>query len=160
MPVDVQQVFSQIRPELLLHMTLRPSPGYSKEFARTNACDPGDKLQLAILEMPMGQTFVPHIHVEDDQLLPRGRAQESWVVIRGCVLFSYFDLDGSKIGDAELSAGEASVSLAGGHTYEALTDNTLVYEFKTGPYFGHDLDKAPIVDGRVELRPGQRTIVS
>jgi len=40
-----------------------------------------------------------------------------------------------------LNAGDASFTLEGGHTYEILEDNTIVYEYKTGPYEGQQNDK-------------------
>ena len=40
-----------------------------------------------------------------------------------------------------LKDGDCSITLYGGHTYEALEEGTLVYEFKTGPYEGQELDK-------------------
>ena len=32
-------------------------------------------------------------------------------------------------------------TILGGHNYTSLTENTLVYEFKTGPYDGQSKDK-------------------
>ena len=40
-----------------------------------------------------------------------------------------------------LKPGDASFTLEGGHNYLILEDNTLVYEYKTGPYEGQALDK-------------------
>jgi hypothetical protein len=40
-----------------------------------------------------------------------------------------------------LHVGDASFTLEGGHNYEILEDNTLVYEYKTGPYEGQEMDK-------------------
>ena len=40
-----------------------------------------------------------------------------------------------------VNPGDASFTLEGGHTYEILEDDTLVYEYKTGPYEGQKLDK-------------------
>jgi hypothetical protein len=33
------------------------------------------------------------------------------------------------------------MTFEGGHTYEALEDDTVVYEYKTGPYQGQESDK-------------------
>lgn len=155
--MDVQRIYSQARPELLLHMVIRPGDVRPDGFERTNVCSDEDRLQLALLELPNEKTFAPHLHVESDEYISRGRAQESWVIIRGSVEFIFFDLDGTRIGSQELSPGDVSVSLGGGHTYRSLEDGTLVYEYKSGPYMGPEKDKAPIVDGTVELLPSQRT---
>ena len=68
-------------------------------------------------------------------------AQESWVVIRGSVKVYYFDTDMNLLETHILKAGDASFTLEGGHNYEILEDDTLVYEYKTGPYEGQAKDK-------------------
>lgn len=83
----------------------------------------------------------PHLHVERIEEERRSVAQESWVVIRGLVKAYLYDVDESLLSEQILSQGDASISLRGGHTYEALESHTMVYEFKTGPYYGELLDK-------------------
>ena len=56
----------------------------------------------------------------------------------GCILY---DIDDQIIAEPILKAGDASFTLYGGHTYSILEDNTIVYEYKTGPYEGQNLDK-------------------
>jgi len=60
------------------------------------------------------------------------------------VMCSFFDLDDSLLSTPILNPGDASFTLAGGHTYKALDEETLVYEFKTGPYYGKQTDKRSI----------------
>tara|TARA_R110000850_G_scaffold180956_1_gene306445 strand:- start:231 stop:464 length:234 start_codon:yes stop_codon:yes gene_type:complete len=69
-------------------------------------------------------------------------AQESWVVIKGSVEVSFFDTDGDFLEKHVLNSGDSSFTLEGGHTYLILEDDTLVYEYKTGPYLGQNNDKA------------------
>mgnify|MGYP003674399210 FL=1 len=53
-----------------------------------------------------------------------------------------YDIDNTTIlATPILEAGDASFTLYGGHTYEILEENTIVYEYKTGPYEGQELDK-------------------
>ena len=68
-------------------------------------------------------------------------AQESWVVIQGKVICTFYDIDNTIIATPTLNSGDSSFTLEGGHTYTILEDNTLVYEYKTGPYEGQALDK-------------------
>jgi hypothetical protein len=68
-------------------------------------------------------------------------AQESWVVIQGKVKCFFYDLDDSMIEEIILNTGDASFTLEGGHNYLTLEDDTLVYEYKTGPYEGQINDK-------------------
>ena len=87
-----------------------------------------------------GQTFKPHQHIWKDGE-KKVIAQESWVVIKGSVQCSFFDIDGSLISEPILNKGDCSITLEGGHTYSILKPGTLVYEFKTGPYKGQKYDK-------------------
>jgi cupin fold WbuC family metalloprotein len=97
--------------------------------------------------MENGKTFKPHKHLWK----PRKRsviAQESWIVIQGSVKCIFYDLDNQIISTPTLHSGDASFTLEGGHNYEILEDNTLVYEYKTGPYEGQALDKE-FIDGTI-----------
>jgi hypothetical protein len=52
-----------------------------------------------------------------------------------------YDIDDQVIATPILYPGDASFTLYGGHTYEILEEDTIVYEYKTGPYEGQSLDK-------------------
>jgi len=98
-------------------------------------------LQCATLKMEKGKTFPPHKHITKDRHYSEQIAQESWVVIKGSVKCKFYDIDDSLIAEPILRQGDASFTLYGGHTYEILEEDTLVYEYKTGPYEGQKLDK-------------------
>ena len=51
------------------------------------------------------------------------------------------------VSEPVLEVGDASFTLEGGHTYTILEDDTLVYEYKTGPYEGQKNDKVFIDNG-------------
>ena len=63
------------------------------------------------------------------------------MVIQGSVKVDYYDLDDSLLESVILNEGDCTITLRGGHNYTSLDENTLVYEFKTGPYLGLDFDK-------------------
>ena len=98
-------------------------------------------IQCATLKMEKGKTFDPHKYITKDRHYPKQIAQESWVVIKGSVKCILYDIDDQIIAEPILKAGDASFTLYGGHTYSILEDNTIVYEYKTGPYEGQNLDK-------------------
>ena len=60
---------------------------------------------------------------------------------KGSVKCSFYDTDGTILKEPILNVGDCSITLAGGHTYSILEDDTLVYEYKTGPYKGSENDK-------------------
>ena len=59
---------------------------------------------------------------------------------------NYTDMsDNTVVATPILTQGDISITLKGGHTFEILEDDTIVYEFKTGPYEGVELDKKFII---------------
>ena len=107
--------------------------------SRTDISPEEEYLQLSSLRMNKGKTFKPHKHIIHEKLTDI--AQESWVVVRGKVKAILYDLDDQIIREVVLSQGDVSITYRGGHNYLILEDDTLVYEYKTGPYLGQELDK-------------------
>jgi len=133
----LKKIYSKIEPDRLLHIVVRLSNA-------TNRLDivPEDNfIQCSLLKMEKGKTFPAHRHITKSRHYPRQIAQESWVVISGRVRCRLYDIDNKLIASPVLEAGDASFTLYGGHTYEILEENTLVDEYKTGPYEGQELDK-------------------
>jgi len=135
-------IFSKIETDRLLHIIYKVED--FKNIIKGNRKDiinEKEFLQLSALKMKEGQTFRPHKHIwkkGEDKVI----TQESWVVIKGSVKCSFYDLNNNLLFEPILNVGDCSVTLAGGHTYSILEDDTLVYEYKTGPYKGQDEDKA------------------
>ena len=131
-------IYSKKDKVKLLHIIVRKEDLMAT--GRTEVVPENHFIQCALLNMECGKTFKPHKHIwksgEEECI-----AQESWVVIQGKVKCKLFDVDNSLIAEPILTAGDASFTLEGGHTYEILEDDTLVYEYKTGPYKGIENDK-------------------
>ena len=131
------QYFSKVDPSKLLHVVVRKedlTPGRVEVLPEDNF------IQCALLNMEKGKTFKPHRHIFKERTR-NVIAQESWIVVQGSVKCTFYDIDNSVLVEPILNPGDASFTLEGGHTYNILEDNTLVYEYKTGPYEGQALDK-------------------
>jgi len=143
------KIYSHIHPEKLLHIIVR-----KQDIAegRTDICPPEQFLQCATLRLPKGKTFKAHQHiwhrVNDDRL-----AQESWIVLKGMVKLMLYDIDGTLIHTDYIEAGEASFTFEGGHNYEIMSEDSLVFEYKTGPYYGQEHDKIYL-----NVNPGDDTV--
>lgn len=111
------------------------------ELARIDFSDPREFLQGAIIEMPANHSFRAHVHLERERSFSNLRAQESWVVIRGQVEVDYFTESGNLLRTAILNAGDITISFRGGHGYRTKSEDAVVYEFKSGPYEGLEIDK-------------------
>jgi len=133
----MENIYSKVDPSKLLHVVVRKedlTPG------RVEVVPEDNFIQCALLNMEKGKTFKPHKHIWKERTR-NVIAQESWIVIQGSVKCIFYDTDDQIIATPILYLGDASFTLEGGHTYEIQEDNTLVYEYKTGPYEGQALDK-------------------
>lgn len=133
----MEKIYSKISPDKLLHIIVRKEDLVK---GRTEVVPETNFIQCAILNMDEGKTFKPHKHIWKERTR-NVIAQESWIVITGSVKCLFYDIDDQIIAEPILCPGDASFTLEGGHTYLILEDNTLVYEYKTGPYEGQQLDK-------------------
>lgn len=89
--------------------------------------------------MAKGTTFKAHKHIIHEKVT--NIAQESWMVFKGSVKCIFYDLDDTIIAEPVLYAGDISMTFRGGHNYLIMEDDTIVYEYKTGPYLGIEFDK-------------------
>jgi hypothetical protein len=133
----MEKIYSKVEPTKLLHIINRLKDINN----RTEVVPENNFIQCATLKMEKGKTFKPHKHITKERTHKEQIAQESWVVIKGSVKCIFYDIDDTIIATPILKVGDASFTLYGGHTYEILEEDTIVYEYKTGPYEGQSLDK-------------------
>lgn len=133
----MEKIYSKVDPSKLLHIVVRKSEMLK---GRIEIVPENNFIQCAMLNMDQGKTFRPHKHIWKERTR-NVIAQESWILISGSVRCTFFDIDDSIVAEPVLYAGDASFTLEGGHTYTILENDTLVYEYKTGPYEGQQFDK-------------------
>ena len=133
--------YSKIEEGKILHIIKRLSEIEKQNVFRIDIVPSENFIQCSSLNMENGKTFKPHKHIFKQRMYEKQITQESWIVIRGSVKCIFYDIDDTIIAEPILYAGDASFTLYGGHNYLILEDNTIVYEYKTGPYEGQKLDK-------------------
>ena len=121
----------------LLHMVYRWE---DLKEQREDVAPENQFIQVSALDLKKDKTFRPHRHIWKPAPRDRVIAQESWCVMSGKVLASFFDLNDKLLEMVELNQGDISLTFEGGHTYTILED-ARVYEYKTGPYEGQEKDK-------------------
>jgi hypothetical protein len=131
------KIYSKVEEDKLLHIVCRPT---ALKKVRNDVVGEEEYLQLAILNFQKGKTFKPHKHIYKP-VPGQAIAQESWVVMSGRVEAIFYDLDDTIVEKRILETGDLSITLFGGHNYRILEDDTLVLEYKTGPYYGQSADK-------------------
>jgi hypothetical protein len=110
-------------------------------YAGTNRIDvtePAESLQLGIMSGVAGKVFAPHTHL--DKEIGQVHIQEAFVVMKGRAHVRIFDIDNSVVGNYPILTGDVTILLAGGHSL-ILDEDSIFYEFKTGPYEGQSKDK-------------------
>lgn len=139
----MEKFYSKVNPEMLLHIVYR-----KEDFVdgRQEIVPPDQFIQCAALKLKKGKTFRPHKHIEREVTDKDRIPQESWVIIKGKVKCTFYDTDDTILATPILNKGDASFTLRGGHTYLILSNEAVIFEYKTGKYLGQLLDKT-FIDG-------------
>jgi cupin fold WbuC family metalloprotein len=111
---------------------------------RRDVVSPLESLQCALINMSKNQTFEPHVHPIRDTVGSISNTQEAWVIITGQVEATLYSTGGVVIENVLLNPGDTCITLRGGHNYKSKVEGTVVYEFKTGPYLGPEIDKTMV----------------
>jgi hypothetical protein len=132
------EVFSKISTDTLLALVFKPT-GISSRMDLTTS---KSILQVAAIPLPRDIRVFPHKH--NPIVRETVGTAEAWVVISGKIMIEIYDLDETLVGSWTLDPGSLVATFMGGHGLTSLQSDTLVYEFKNGPYWGSDVDKVQI----------------
>ena len=128
----MKKIFSKIYPKKLLHLIVKPSDFHKKI---TEITDKDISLQCIAIKMRKGDKISPHRHLKKKCISPTYfRIQESWCVVAGSARGYFYDMNNKLISTVLLKRGYASFTFQGGHSFKALTNKTIIYEYKKGPY--------------------------
>jgi hypothetical protein len=133
----IKNIFSKKDPDKLLHVIY----DMDNQIGREDLCPSEKFLQVSVMRPPKDKKYDAHYHIWKDNTFDQHIAQESWLVISGSIRVVYYDIDNEFLHEEVINAKGCTITFEGGHSYEILEDNTQVYEFKTGPYFGRERDK-------------------
>ena len=136
----MRKIYSKVEPEKLLSVFIKKNCLSEK---RLDLSPPNEYLQVAAKSLNKGLKVEPHKHkkiIRETYI-----TQEAWLLLSGSVKATLYDLDDTKSIEIVLEAGDCLLLFYGGHGLDVLEDNTLFYEFKTGPYLGLEHDKESIL---------------
>lgn len=114
------------RKKVLIAIRVRKFPK-----GTTPHTDPSEFLGLLSLKYPKGSFFKPHTHKPIKR--ESRHLQECFIVRRGKVRVDLYDTDKKFFKKLYLKAGDALVTLRGGHAFTVLEDAE-IFETKNGPY--------------------------
>ena len=136
--MNINQIHSQLKPDVLLVTVLSPS----NKIGRIDASGTDQILQVSAIRLPKAKTIRPHKHKDT----PRNTTgtQEAWVVISGLLKANIYDIDESLLDTISLGPGMCMTLYNGGHNFEVISNDAVIYEIKNGPYYGTEFDSQPI----------------
>lgn len=110
-------------------------------LGRKNIVLPDNEMQVCLIGARKSESFPAHIHIKRDHTkFDQSAAQEAWVILTGSVEATLIDENEMIVKVVKLGAGDCVITLVGGHRYVCL-EESLIYEFKSGPYYGVSKDK-------------------
>jgi len=139
----MENIYSKIHPEILLHTTFRMSDVGEVEN-RVDITDVKEYLQCVLMKIEKNKEFAAHTHIKKTKVFPEFQVQECFIVVLGSVLITVFDIDNTLLDTVILRAGDLAILLEGGHSLRTGKEGAVMYEIKTGPYEGQVNDKKHI----------------
>ena len=135
----MERIYSKVNKDKLVLALMRFDE--ISEY-RTDLSPDEEYLQISGRKLEKGLKVKAHKHTPIER--KTYITQEAWVVFDGCIRGIFYDLDDSVLYETEIGKGDVIVLFRGGHSLEVLDEDTIFYEFKTGPYFGVEADKESI----------------
>ena len=135
----MNKIFSKIDKTKLICIFIKKN---QINNSRLDLSPPEEFLQVCAHKLNIDVKVAAHKHTPIRR--ETNMTQESWVILEGKLKAEIFDLDGVFLQEIILESGDCITLYRGGHSLKCLIEYTLFYEFKNGPYFGAEIDKATI----------------
>lgn len=129
----MKQIYSKVYPDSLLYSIIKLN---NISQYRTDISPENEFLQVSARKLQKNTVIKEHKHLNIDR--KSTITQEAWLLISGQIKGIFYDLDDTIVGTEILEAGDCAVLYRGGHRLEVLEEDSIFYEFKTGPYLGND----------------------
>ena len=136
--MNKKQIFSKTRLNLLLVTVLDSS----QVVGRVDASDTDQILQVSAIGLVQAKTIRPHKHKNTSRNTLG--TQEAWVVVSGLLKANIYDIDDSLLDTISLGPGMCMILYNGGHSFDVISSDAVIYEIKNGPYYGTEFDSQPI----------------
>jgi hypothetical protein len=130
----MEKIYSKQNRKKLLHVISRRN---LKE-KRIDILDP--KLPLQVSRINLKNCIIkPHANVKKYRSFKEKIQCECWIVTRGSISVSLFDIDKTKIKKTSLNTGSVLITIDGGHSIDKTSSYSQLVEIKLGPYIGRDI---------------------
>ena len=130
----MEKIYSKIKKKKLLHIVSKKN---LKEKKRIDLIDAKFPLQVARVNLKKN-TIRPHSNKFKINKKKKNDQNECWIVLKGFLYVSLFDIDKSKIKNLILKKGSILITVGGGHSINKSSKDAEIVEIKLGPYNGKD----------------------
>lgn len=128
-----------INSKVQANLNLCKLVNYGNFESRTNLTDPDKIIQSSLIKMIKFQSVPKHEHLPIERHT-KGTG-EAWLILQGSFEVEIFDIDRVSIGKYFLNKFDMLIMFNGGHSLRATKKNSIMFEFKNGPFRGGDSDK-------------------
>lgn len=128
-----------INSKVQANLNLCKLVNYGNFESRTNLTDPDEIIQTSLIKMIKFQSVPKHEHLPIERNT-KGTG-EGWLILQGSFELEIFDIDRVSIGKYFLKKFDMLIIFNGGHSLRATKKNSIMFEFKNGPFLGSDSDK-------------------
>lgn len=112
---------------------------YGKFDNRINLTELSQIIQASLIKMTRFQSVPKHEHLPIERYTTG--TGEGWLVLNGSFEAEIFDIDQTSLGKYLLKKFDIILMFNGGHSLYATKKNSVIFEFKNGPFKGSDSDK-------------------
>ena len=112
---------------------------FGKFLHRTNLTEPDQIIQASLIKMDRFQSVLRHEHLPIERYTVG--TGEGWLILNGSFEAEIFDIDQTSLGKFLLKKFDIILMFSGGHSLHAVKKNSVIFEFKNGPFKGSDSDK-------------------
>jgi len=137
--MSIEKIYSKIEPNKLISsiVSLKDVSSHRVDIS------PDDQfLQVGVINLKDKTSIKAHKH--KSIIRKTTITQEAWIIHRGKIKASIYDIDKTFLKEIIITDGDCIVLYNGGHSFTSLEENTIFYEIKTGPYYRYENDKEDI----------------
>jgi len=126
----MEKIYSKIDKNVLLHTI---SKKINLNSDRSDITDSSLPLQVSRINLK-SSTVRAHSHKPKMLLKKKIEQNECWIVLKGIINISLFDIDKTNLDNLILNQGEILITCGGGHSINKSSDDAEMIEIKLGPY--------------------------
>ena len=131
----MKEIYSRLNPNKLLHRINHLNTNISNKILTENK--DFIRVESAIINNEDIHLHYPNQNYARYDFL---MTQECWIVLSGSVKITLYDLNDTILHQDILNSWDYSITFQGGHEFITLEEDTIIQEYKNGPYKGSIMD--------------------